>query len=1079
MSGNERWRFEQFEVHPAARRLLVEGQPALLGARAFDVLVALIERRGRVVTRDELLDAAWPGLVVEENNLRVQISALRKLLGPRLIATVTGRGYQFTGRLDTGAAAPLPPQADSGALIGRDAELDALQGLLQRHRLVTVVGAGGVGKTRLAQAWAARQAAAGSACRWVELAGVDGAQPLPQALAAALALPALEATLPPAQALARVLPPDCEWLVLDNAEHLAEAVAGVVRTLLDAAPQLRLLVTSQVPLRLPPEQVLRLAGLDVPEQPPTLADAWQPGALALFAERARAADPAFEIDEGNVERVAEICRRLDGVPLAIELAAARVPTLGLQALAAALDERLQLLAGGGPRAAPARQRTLRAALDWSVGLLDAPARRLLAVLPSLGTSFTLAQAQAQAVVAGAGIDGWAVVDALAALVDGSLVIADHGEPTRYRLPETTRLYAASLAAGAQAAGDADAGAGAALPALLLERAQQAALAADGVDAAAVIALARRLRPDEVVDVGAALRELERAVELASRVVSDGSDAAPDGFVNAVLEQVTGYTRSGEFDRGTDAVDEALAELDRRAERQRAALDRSRRALLEAGAQQDLLRRDPFAVARRHEQLAALQHGERAAWSDSFRGRELQFYEDGAERGSTLALAVAAEMARRRLALAAAPSERADAHHDLARVLTALGERETGNGSLLEAVECLRAALADVDRHREPQRWALLQHDLADALRAVGVREGSAAPLEEAVACSQEALKERSRGAMPLEWAATQHSLGFTLRCLGQRDSGNVRLEAAARALREALKERTQARVPLDWARSLNVLGTTLAIWARREASLARYAEAVAAYREALRAFSAAATPMDWSTTQCNLGIALSAIGEHQVGEAGIATLRESIAAFRAALSVLTVEAHAPSWARVHHNLGGVLRFLGVRLDGAAAVEHLQDAVASMRAALSVHTRDRFPMHWAAGQNDLATALLCLGERSDAATARAAFEGAVSALDSASRERTRERVPIDWATTQADRAAALFALARHADDRDAAQEALASCQAALEILDPSLMPAEHAQTLALREQVRRWLERLPRQRAAGVAPAPAPGPRMGR
>ncbi len=161
----ERYRFDRFELQPAARRLIAEGADARIGARAFDVLLALLERPGHVVAKDELLATVWPGVVVEEANLAVQISALRKVLGPRLIATVAGRGYQFTGTLEPLAPASEPAVATAAAaarggvprpatpMIGREAELAALAGLLGTHRLVTVAGAGGIGKTRLAMAW--------------------------------------------------------------------------------------------------------------------------------------------------------------------------------------------------------------------------------------------------------------------------------------------------------------------------------------------------------------------------------------------------------------------------------------------------------------------------------------------------------------------------------------------------------------------------------------------------------------------------------------------------------------------------------------------------------------------------------------------------------------------------------------------------------------------------------------------------------------------------------------------------------------------------------------------------------------
>ena len=404
------YRFDRFELHPAERRLLVEGQPAALGARALDVLMALVQRRGRVVSKEEILDAAWPGLVVEENNLAVQISALRKLLGPRLIATVAGRGYQFTGQLVEAGTAPPAPAAEARLhLIGRELELEALAAMLAEHRLVTVVGAGGIGKTSLAEAW--RQEHGAGQVTWVELATLaDGAgtpHALPQAVAAALGVPVGE--------LPAALAAQPHTLVLDNAEPLANMVAHWAQAALAAAPRLRLLVTSQVPLRLQVEHVYRIGALPLPDDRVSPAQALGFGAVALFVQRARAADPQFALTAANVGTVAEICRRLDGVPLALELAAARVGALGLSALAAALDERFRVLSGGS-RTAPARQRTLRAALEWSYGLLEPDAQALLRCLGGFGSGFTLPDAQQAAAAATPAIDAWAVLAALSALV---------------------------------------------------------------------------------------------------------------------------------------------------------------------------------------------------------------------------------------------------------------------------------------------------------------------------------------------------------------------------------------------------------------------------------------------------------------------------------------------------------------------------------------------------------------------------------------------------------------------------------------------------------------------------------------
>ncbi|MFO1269848.1 MAG: winged helix-turn-helix domain-containing protein, partial [Rubrivivax sp.] len=377
-------RFGRFELQPHERRLLAEGRVVALGARAFDLLLALAERAGRLVDKATLMDLVWPGLVVQENNLAAQMSTLRKLLGDQVIATIPGRGYRFIARLETAGAASLPAAAalappapqqlrtnlpvELPPLLGRDDGLAELGRLVRQHRLVSVVGSGGIGKSLLTQhVLAAQRGAYVHGVCWVELAALTGAGELPGATAAALGVQggqgdALAALVSAVSSLSLLL-------ALDNAEHLLEGVAALVRALLDAAPGLRIVVTSQSPLRVAGEQVLRIAPLAVPAGPVSAEAALHYGAVALFTERARAVDRRFQLDDGNVATVAEICRALDGLPLAIELAAARAPLLGLPRLLGAMQDRLAVLTQGRNRDAPARQRTLRAALEWSCELL--------------------------------------------------------------------------------------------------------------------------------------------------------------------------------------------------------------------------------------------------------------------------------------------------------------------------------------------------------------------------------------------------------------------------------------------------------------------------------------------------------------------------------------------------------------------------------------------------------------------------------------------------------------------------------------------------------------------------------------
>jgi predicted ATPase/DNA-binding winged helix-turn-helix (wHTH) protein len=447
------YRFGSFELQPDQRRLLVDGRPVALGPRAFDVLLALAERAGQLVTKNQLLDLVWPGLIVEENNLQVQISTLRKLLGPQAIATIPGRGYRWALAPDDALAQvakseSAPPASSAGgaalpdvptelpALYGRSEDVAAVRDLIRHHALVTVVGPAGIGKTRLAQTVAHElEDAFADGVRLVELAPLADPDLVAATVARALGIAvgdphtALELTV---QALAsqRLL------LVFDNCEHLLEAVDRAVAALRKGAPRVHVLATSQELLRHPDEHVYRLGALALPAEI-TAARAREAGAIELFAARVQALEPRFLVSDANVAAAVDICRRLDGIPLAIELAAARVPLLGVEGVRDRLDERFRLLTAGS-RLALRRHQTLRAALEWSYSLLSEPEQRIFNGLGVFAGGFSLESAQKLAT--DAEIDEWAVLDHLGAIVDKSLVIADDGS-ARYRMLETTRAFA--------------------------------------------------------------------------------------------------------------------------------------------------------------------------------------------------------------------------------------------------------------------------------------------------------------------------------------------------------------------------------------------------------------------------------------------------------------------------------------------------------------------------------------------------------------------------------------------------------------------------------------------------------------
>jgi len=453
--------FGRFRIFPHRRELLVEDRPLELGGRAFDVLMALIEASGAVVSKDALMNRVWPDRIVEENALHAQIAALRRAFAADrdLIRTIAGRGYQFTGTIRAVSAAPSapafaetaqPPSTPSrpptnlpepvSELIGRDVVLHDILDLSASHRLVTLVGAGGIGKTRLGFEAARHLLPRFADGVWaIELATLSDPELVPVAVATALGLELASGTASPLS-VANALRSKKLLLVLDNCEHVVDAAARMAESLLRVNPSASVIATSREPLRAAGQRVYPVPPLAVPAEGSSDGeDPLRYGAVRLFVERARAAAPSFSPDARMVVVVAEICRRLDGIPLAIELAAARVGFLGIEGLAARLDDRFRLLTGGHRTAMP-RHQTLRATLDWSYELLTESERVVLRRLAIFVGGFPLQAAIA--IAADDEIPASKVVDSVASLVAKSLVTAGSGgAKVRYRLLQTTRTYA--------------------------------------------------------------------------------------------------------------------------------------------------------------------------------------------------------------------------------------------------------------------------------------------------------------------------------------------------------------------------------------------------------------------------------------------------------------------------------------------------------------------------------------------------------------------------------------------------------------------------------------------------------------
>ncbi len=451
-------RVGDFDLYPSERLLSASGKPTELGARAFDLLLVLVENHGRLVTKATLLERVWPRLFVDENNLPAQIASLRRVLGAGAIRTVAGFGYRLElpvsvqgtdGQVPRPVAKSPEPAAPRlaiprrawpnrlGPLIGRDRDVQDLSDVLERACLVTIVGIAGAGKSRLAQEFLVRAAdMPARAAVWIALQPIREVQHVPSAIALALGI-SLPEGLEGFAALRQALEQVPVLLILDGAEHLREALAMPLAELVLQTEGVRALVTSQVPLGIPGETVYRLALLQVPEAATPYSDTARCPAVALFVERAAAADRRFELTAANSALVGEICRRLDGNALAIELAAARIPALGVSGLLERLDDRFRLLKASG-RAAEPRHSALHAAFDWSYTLLTSAEQRVFNRLGTFAGSFTLHTAAR--CVADENIDTAEAIDLIGRLVDRSLITALPVEPPRYALLETARYY---------------------------------------------------------------------------------------------------------------------------------------------------------------------------------------------------------------------------------------------------------------------------------------------------------------------------------------------------------------------------------------------------------------------------------------------------------------------------------------------------------------------------------------------------------------------------------------------------------------------------------------------------------------
>ena len=426
-------------------------------AAELHILIALVARAGELVSKEELIAIAWPNTTVDEANLRVHVAGLRKLLGDgqsgaRYIVNEVGRGYRFIAPVfvadeqQQSAVLPAPSESNHNLpalhtrMVGRSDIVAALADQLQQRQFITIVGPGGIGKTTVAVAVAEQLFASyDGGIRFVDLAPLGSPRLVASTLASALGFGIRSEH--PIPDLVAFLQDKRMLLVLDSCEHVLDAVANLVEKILRGAPHVHILATSREPLRTRREFVQRLAPLGVPEATNNLsaAEAMTFPAIQLFVERAAANLEGFEISDADAPVIADICRRLDGIALAVELAAGRVDTFGVRGVAALLDDRFRLLTRG-PRATLPRHQTLSAALDWSYEVLAESERITFRRLAIFAGGFTFEAASA--VIAGSDVGPSDVIDHLANLVAKSLVTANvSGANVHYRLLDTTRAYA--------------------------------------------------------------------------------------------------------------------------------------------------------------------------------------------------------------------------------------------------------------------------------------------------------------------------------------------------------------------------------------------------------------------------------------------------------------------------------------------------------------------------------------------------------------------------------------------------------------------------------------------------------------
>jgi len=763
---------EPWEIDPARRELRLRGTPVVLGGRAFEIVVALAQAAGGLVTKDDLMARVWPDATVGENTLHVHIHAIRKALGVDrgMLKSISGHGYRLVGAWtarqgDTprtaGPAARLVGQrpsnlpANVSQLIGRSKSVEKISELISAYRVVTLTGSGGIGKTTLVTEAARHLVADFEHGVWiVELASLSDPALVPTVVAGVLNL-AINGERVEPDSLARAIGDRQILLVLDNCEHLIDEAATLVEALTRRCPRVSVLATSREAMRIPGEAVYRVRTLEVPDPAEESTEKILAcSAVELFVTRSKALDIGFSPTRENLKAIGEICRQLDGLPLAIEFAAARASAIGASGVLAGLRDRFGLLTSGR-RTAMAHHRTLRAALDWSYQLLTVPEQRLLRQLAVFPASFSFEAAQA------VGADDQAdqsTIEELTSLVSKSLCErVEPASPIRWRLLNTVRAYALEELTGT---GEFPAAARrhaeyyrsvvqpvAASPAAWLDRNDVArcAMELDNVRAA----LDWAFSPDGDEKIGAALTAAYAPIWQSLSLLGECRD-----WIDRMLatRPTTAEAEAGEW-RMWAAYSHALAMTLRPIEGSRAAV---KRAMELASGNEDpdlqagLLHSQWSVEFTSGAHRAALIAARRLVAVTSLRGEAMKLAGErilGASLAFTGELAEAQGLLERVVDLYVPPS---DGHHStlfrrdpqvlarvrLARVLALRGYQDRAFAEALSSFDRARAANADITAcwvvHDALCPIALMRGDLGTAERATAAMNDWATRLDAAL-----------------------------------------------------------------------------------------------------------------------------------------------------------------------------------------------------------------------------------------------------------------------------------------------------------------------------------------------------------